>query len=210
MYPNDPTQLPPPQQNFSIDYLDQISGTSRSRPGSPSKVVMIIAGVVGLLSIILFGFLVFGGGPSATDKVQAIYLRLDTLESLVSDNRKSPRSNDLRAINSGLSLQLANTITDMEEVLSGIDIDVKKIDKSRIAKETEFKEAVQEEFDNAELNVQLDNTYTRVISYQLATLRAMMESASGLTNDKSLREFLSSADEQLAPFAEKFSAFTDS
>lgn len=210
MNPNDPTQLPPPQQDYSIEYLNQISGVSGSRAAGPSKLVMMIAAGVGLLSIILFAFLVFGGGPSAKDKAEDVYLRLQTLESLASDNRKALRSNDLRAKNSGLSLQLANTITEMEEVLSGIDIKVDKINKSRKDKEKEFKETIQKEFDDAELNVQLDGTYTRVISYQLATLRTMMKSTYELSNSKSLKEFLVTADGQIAPFDEQFSEFVDS
>lgn len=210
MYPNDPTQLPPPQQDYSIDYLNQISGVSNSRPSGPSNLVMMIAGAVGLISVILFGFLVFNGGPSASDKAEDVYLRLETLESLSSDNRKALRSNDLRAINSGLNLQLTNTITEMKEVLDGIGINVDKISASRKDKEKEFKEAIQEEFDNAELNVQLDNTYTRVISYQIARLRAIMKSTYDLSNSQSLREFLASADQELIPFDEKFSTYIDS
>lgn len=210
MYPNDSSELPQPQQEYSIDYLNQISGGYKPPSSGPSKIVLIIAGAVGVISLLIFAMLIFSSGPSAGDKAADVYLRLQTLESLTSDNKKELRNNDLRSINSGLNLQLSNVISDMEEPLSSVNVNPKTLSKTRKSEETTYKTTIQEGFDDAVLNVQLDSIYTREMSYQLATLRSMIQSTYRATNSKSLKEFLISADEQLAPFTDKLSAFSDS
>ncbi|HTK39261.1 MAG TPA: hypothetical protein VL362_00165 [Patescibacteria group bacterium] len=219
MYPDNnpqPQQVPPqqqfpqpvqPQPEYSVEYLNQLAGETASKPGGPSKIVMLIAGVVGLLALVLFAFMVFAGGPSAADKASSIYVRLQTLQSLANDNQKQLRNNDLRAINSGLSLQLTNAATALEEPLANIGVNTKKLPKSLQTKEATYKSNVQSQFDDAKLNVRLDSTYTREMTYQLESLHAMLQSAYKATSSKSLKDYLKTTDAQLAPFIDKLSSF---
>ncbi len=212
MYPDNTPQPQPPQQQqpeYSIEYLNQISGDTTPQSTGPSKIVMMIAGAVGLIAIIFFAFIIFSGGPSASDKATNVYLRLKTLQNLASQEQKTLRNNDLRAINSGLSLQLTNAISDMEAPLASLGVTPKKISKSQVATEKTYQTTLQSEFEDATLNVQLDNTYAREMSYQLETLHSMMLSTYKATNSKALKDSLNSTDKQLAPFIEKLSTFSN-
>lgn len=195
------------QPEYSIEYLNEISGANAAQTGGPSKLVMIIAGVVGLLAVILFAVMLFASGPSASDKATDVYLRIQTLESLASESQDDLRNNDLRAINSGLALQLTNSLNDLQEPLGNAGVDTGKISKNSSGAETAYASAIQSDFDDAKLNVQLDNTYAREMSYQLETLRAMMQSTYDATSSASLKEALDNTDKQLAPFREKLSNF---
>ncbi len=169
---------------------------------------MLVAGVIGLGAIILFAMMMFSGGPSAADKATNVYLRLQTLESLATDNQKALRNNDLRSLNSGLGLQFTNALSDMSDSLTALKIDTKKISKTAQADEDAYKAALQTEFDDAKLNVQLDSVYTREMTYQIATLRTMMQSVTKASSNKTLSSFVSSTDEKLAPFEDNFSGFS--
>lgn len=212
-----PAQFPQPQPQpdsqqqpeYSIEYLNQISGANAAQTGGPSKLVMIIAGVVGLLAVLLFAVMLFASGPSASDKATDVYLRIQTLESLASESQDDLRNNDLRAINSGLALQLANSLNDLQTPLGNVGVDAGKISKDSSSAENAYAASIQSDFDDAKLNVQLDNTYAREMSYQLETLRAMMQSTYDATNSASLKEALDNTDKQLAPFREKLADFTN-
>ena len=211
MYPNDSSQLPPQpgqQPDFSVDYLNQISGDYRQPTSGPSKFVMLIAAGVGLVAIIGFILMLASSGPSAQKEATDVYVRLKTIESISSSYQKKLRDNELRAMNSGLTLQLNNVISEIEAPLATINASTSKIPEEIKAAEAAYKSEITNEFEDALLNIQLDNVYAREMSFQLATLRAMMVSTYKASSSASFKESLDEIDSQLQPFVEKFSDFT--
>lgn len=209
MQPQQPNQLPdqPYHADYSVDYLNQIAGGPQQTAGGPSKLVMIIAAVVGLLAVVLFAAMILTAGPSGADRASDVYLRLETLKELSQSQQENLRDNELRAINSGLSLQLTNTLASATEPLAAVGVDTEAIDERARAQEEAYKQALIEQFEDAALNVQLDATYSREMAFQLETLRALLESAYRQSNSERLRTFLDETARDLYPFNEKFSNF---
>lgn len=211
MYPNNAPQQPPQpgqQPDLPVDYLNQISGNYTPKQSGPSTIVMLVAGGLGIIAIIFFVITLMSSGPSAQNEATDVYVRLKTLESVSGDYQKKLRDNDLRSINSGLTLQLNNAINSLEEPLAAIEVDTGAIPKTVQAAEKSYKADIENEFDDAILNVQLDNVYAREISFQLATLRAMMVSTYKASSSASFKQSLEEVDAQLQPFVEKFADFT--
>lgn len=211
MYPDNVPQPPPQpgqQPEFSVDYLNQISGDYKQPAGGPSKLVMFIAAGFGLAAIIGFVIMLTSSGPSAQTEATDVYVRLQTIESLSSSYQKKLRNNELRSVNSGLTLQLNNAINELQEPLATIGVDTSKIPEPVKAAEASYKSNITDEFEDAILNIQLDSVYAREMSFQLATLRVMMVSTYKASSSASLKESLQEVDGQLLPFVEKFSEFS--
>lgn len=209
MQPEQPNQVPdqPYQADYSVDYLNQIAGGPQQTTAGPSKLVMIIAAVVGLLAVVLFAAMILTAGPSGADRASEVYLRLETLQEISGSQQEELRDNELRAINSGLRLQLTNTLSAATTPLAAVGVDPEEIDERAIAKEEAYKQELVEQFEDAALNVQLDATYSREMAFQLETLRALLDSAYRQSNNERVREFLDQTAKDLWPFNEKFSNF---
>lgn len=214
MYPNNlpqpqqPGQQPPQQYDYSVDYLNQISGNYTPKTAGPSKLVMLITAGLGLVSIIFFIAMLASGGPSAQDEATNVYARIKTLESISSDYQKKLRNNSLRSTNSGLTLQLNNAASDLGSPLAGIGVDTGKLPKDVETAESNYKATITKEFDDAIMNVQLDATYAREMAFQMATLRSMLLSTYKASSSDALKETLDSVYKQLEPFTTELAEFS--
>lgn len=210
MQPEQQNQQPvqPYQSDYSVDYLNEISGGPQQTAGGPSKLVMIIAAVVGVLAVVLFAVMILTAGPSGADRASEVYLRLQTLSQIAEDQQDNLRDNELRATNSGLSLQLTNTLSNISDPLAAVGVQPDDIDEASEATEEAYKQDLVEQFEDAALNLQLDATYAREMSFQLETLRAMMDSTYRQTNNDSLKTYLDQTASDLYPFSEKLSNFS--
>ena len=211
MYPNNlpqPQQQPEQQPDYSVDYLNQISGAYTPKAAGPSKLVMLITAGLGLISVVFFVFMLVSSGPSAQDEATNVYARIKTLESISSEYQKKLRNNELRSLNSGLTLQLNNATSDLDSPLADIGVDTSKIAKDVTTSEANYKLKITDEFDDAILNVQLDGAYAREMAFQLATLNSMMLSAYKASSSSSFKEALDSVYKPLEPFTARFSEFS--
>lgn len=218
MYPEQPNQpgqqspqpQPPqqPQSDFSIDYLDQISAPQKKvTPPNPLVLVGVIG--VGILAIIGFAIMMFGGSGSSTlTKSTDVYLRLQTLQKIATTEQRQLRDNDLRSTNVAFSLYLSNTLRDINTPIKTIGVDATKIPKATTSKEAAYATEINKTFEEARLNVMLDRTYAREMAYQIEVLRNMMASLYKSTTSKSLKTALGTSDASLAQSAKSFEEFS--
>ena len=126
----------------------------------------------------------------------------------IDENSKNIQSTELRRANSSLSLALTNTKRDSTAPLAAAG--VKKITAppktSPILKE--FAD-VSTRLEDARLNNVFDAGYARELSYQLATIRSEIKSLSKSSKSKSLKEFLTTAENNFAPLSDQFSSFNN-
>lgn len=210
MQPNQPNQPNPQPHDYSIDYLDQISAPTK-RTVAPNPFVLVIIIGVGLLAIIGFAIMMFGGsGNSQTEKVTQIYLRTQTLQKIADTEQRQLRDNDLRSTNAAFSLYLSNLLRDMKDPMDKLKIVTEKIPKTLTAKETALTTEVNAKFEEARLNVVLDRTYAREMAYQISILRSMMASLYKATGNQSLKTILGTSDPSLAQTAKSLSDFSGS
>ncbi|NTW62316.1 hypothetical protein HGB25_02825 [Candidatus Saccharibacteria bacterium] len=192
-YPNNPQ---PPVNSF--DYLNQISQQPVKKSGLFTKKPVMIGGIMTLsilAMIILFAIIsALFGGISQENRMAA---KLVTTSSTVDSATPNIKSTQLRAINSNLKILLTNTIRDAKPILKNNNIDITKLDKTTLSKESNKK--LLSTLEDARLNAVFDRTYAREMSYQLDTTLSLMNQIYNSTGDKKLKSFLLTSYDNLSP-----------
>jgi hypothetical protein len=194
----------PEQNQYPVDYLNEIA-TQQKKPVVSNKLVIgLIAGFI-LVVIVAALALSSGGSTGPTQKMQTLSARLVTLQKTSSSAQRTIKSGNLRSINSNLTLYLTNTNRDIVEPLANNKVDVKKIDKAIETKEKG--EALTKKLEDARLNATFDRIYAREMTYQLETVAVLMKDIYDSTGSKSLKEFLIKTDADLQPIKKQLSEF---
>ncbi len=184
MQPNNPYQPAP----TGIDYLNHIAP-----PPPPtgfdkkSKIIMIIAGAIGLLSlifIVITAVNLANAGPSPL----AVAARLQKLGTLSSEYGDKLRTTALRDANSSLSTILITANRSIAEPLTAQSIDLEKQAKEIAALEPT--EEIGTMLDDAHLNGRLDDAYAREMTYQLEDTLVMMKRLEQTTRSQGMKVFL--------------------
>jgi hypothetical protein len=200
--------MDPNQPQYSIDYLNNIAPAPQ-KPGINKRLLILVAGGGVILLIILgsiFAALLNGGGSG--DKLQTLAARLQTLQTVAHDAQVNIKSNDLRTTNSSLDIYLTNANRDIATPLESRGVNPEKLDKSIVAREagTELTDALED----ARLNAVYDRTYAREMSYQLATVTALIADIDTSTNDSALKKYLETTRANLTPIEEQLANFIGS
>lgn len=214
MPPEQPRYLPPQDPQpvapaYSIDYLNEISQPIQTA-GGPSIKVMIGVIIAGVLSVILFAVMMLNTQPSTGDDALALQQRLSSLQSIAVKEHRYLRSSDLRSTNSSYQLFLTNSLTSIEEPLTNLGVNSKKVSKSMAAKESAYQSKLSDKLEDARLNAVLDRTYARDMAYELGVVRSMMKTLYAKTKSKSTKAFLETSDANLTPIAKRFAEFSAS
>lgn len=195
-----------PNSQYPIDYLNQIA--PQAKKSGPSNRILVLVVIIGAVLALIVGFIMLmssGSGP--TNASQTLAARLQTLQTVSDKSQKNIKSSALRGINSNLKIFLTSANRDIAAPLSETGIDVKALDKSIVAKEsgTELSESLE----NARLNANFDNTYAREMSFQLATLDAVMGDIYAKTKNEDLKTFLVTTNDNLQPIKKQLDEFNN-
>lgn len=203
MYPDQP----PTQQPYSIDYLNQIA-PQQEKPGLSNKLFMAIIGG-GLLLAIIVGIFIFtsGGSGGPTSKIQTLAARLEALKDVSDKAQKNIKSGTLRTTNSTLAIFLTNANRDITGPLASNSADTAAPDKTIAATVAKDTEALTKKLEDARLNAIYDRIYAREMSYQLEVIAALMKDIYSTNNSKSLKDYLTATDANLAPIAKQLTDF---
>jgi predicted outer membrane protein len=197
--------MPPQQEQYPVDYLNQIA-TQPQKPGlSNKRFFMIIAGAVGLILIAVIAMIAFSGVSGPKENMQTLAARLQTLQTVASDSQANIKSGDLRSTNSNLVIFLTNTNRDIKEPLAASGVDAEKLDEKIVAQESG--EELSADLEDARLNATFDRTYAREMSYQLDTISVLIREIYNSTNNDSFKTFLENTNANLEPLREQFSDF---
>lgn len=203
MDPNN-NQYPNTNNQYPIDYLNQIAPETK-KPGPSNRWLVLIAIIGGVVALIVGVLMLLGSSAGPTDAAQRLTARLQTLQSVSEQSQKTIKSSNLRGINSNLNIFLTNTNRDIVTPLSNIDVDAKKLSKNVVAEEKG--EKLTASLEDARLNAVYDNTYAREMSFQLATVVALMDEVYAKTNSTSMKKFLEDTIENLEPIKKQLDDF---
>lgn len=201
MPPQNPNQ---PQEQYPVDYLNQISSQPEKSGMNNKRFFMIIGGAVVLVLIAII-LMMASGGTGPKEKMQTLAARLATIQTIASDAQNNIKSGALRSTNSNLTIFLANTNRDITEPLAESGIDITKLDEEIVAQESG--EELSAALEDARLNAVFDRTYAREISYQLDTVAILMQEIYNSTNNASFKTFLENTSANLQPLRDQFSDF---
>ena len=197
--PYSPTPLP-------SDYLNQIAPQAPKKPAFSFGLKQII--IIGIALIVLVCALALIVGAVAggqKDPLQRLSARLTATETIATDAQTNLKSSKLRSLNSNLKLYLTNTNRDIAEPLLKSGVDIKKLNKSIVAKEST--KALSGRLEDARLNAVFDRTYAREMAYELGITMTLMSEIYNSTGSASLKTFLKSAYDSLKPTQESFANF---
>lgn len=185
------------------DYLDQIAPNTPQHNGLFDKRPIIFAGIAAVvLLIIILLISTLSGGTKPTEQLAA---RLTITAETVDTATGNIKGSKLRALNSNLKIYLTNTIRDIEPILKKNDVNINKLDKKVLAKESNAN--MLSRLEDARLNAIYDRTYAREMSYQLDITLSLMRQIYNSTSSSSLKTFLDSAFTNLEPIQQQFSDY---
>ena len=193
-----------------LDYLNEISPTSQKKaPLFALNLRTVIFGGI-LLVILIIIFTVISGSISGSQKEpwQRLSVKITNTEAVVNSSSSNIKNSQLRSINSDLKLYLANTKRDLAAPLAAQGIKVADIPASVTAKESS--KAMTERLEDGRLNAKYDSTYAREMSYQTATLLALINQLYKSSALPATKTYLKSAYENLEPTHKALSTFSAS
>ena len=199
----------PNQEEYSIDYLNQIS-TAPKKSGLDKKFLFLIGGGLGLAILLVIGLVIYSSistGGASPAKLQTLFVRLETLGEVSKNAQKNIKNNPLRVANANLTIFLTNANRDIVAPLTDAGVDTKKIDKTVTAKYSS--EKLDKSLEDARLNALYDRTYAREINYELETLEALMKEIYSSTKNVELKEFLNSTDDNFSTIRTQLSTYSD-
>ena len=203
---NQPTDQSQPH-TYSIDYLDQIAPKGPQSSG-PKKIVLILAGGVLLLLIILVMTMVLSSGPKSSGQTAIdLQARLETLKTVAKEHQPKLRDNVLRNYNSALTLQLTNASTDLKTALEAEGVKVDKVSDKQKAEQLELLDELKLEFEEAELNIQLDRIYAREMTYQLDVIGSMITAIANKPSNELIKDFIKNNASNLKAIAKNLNTF---
>ena len=193
-------------QNYGADYLNQISASGQ--PNAPSPLVMIAAIGGGIVALIIFGFMIFGGGPSTVDKWTALYQRVASLESVAKKQSSHLKDSEIRDINSRLAIFLPSAQNEIQQIAEKIGVVTSKIPEKYKSEEASYLSKLEAKLEDARITVVLDRTYAREMAYEIGVLISLMRQAYSVSGS-STKEVLESINLNLADYAKEFNEFED-
>lgn len=202
MNPDQPPQIPP----LSTDYLDQIAPQPKRR-FSLDKKQWIILGGIGAVVVVLILAIIIGSMSSSTKPTETLAARLESTATVVDDAAGKIKSSSLRALNSNLKIFLTNTIRDIKTPLQKDGVDINKLDKDVVKKESSDKMLAT--LEDARLNARYDRIYAVEMAYRLDTIVTLMQQIYKNTNNQALKTFLDSAYNNLEPTQKQFANFDE-
>ena len=190
----------------SIDYLNQIAPQGKSSL-FPSKLVIFGLGAALLVALLIIIVGSTNSKPNLTVQTTGLYARLQTLQTITSSEQNYLKDTQLRASNSSLTLLLSNSTRDIGNYLTAAD---KKFKMPQGIQQSEkaYLDNLTTKFNDARLNVDLDSTYAREMSYQLSVVHTIMSSIYRLEPSKSLSDILVTANDNLEPLRQTFADFS--
>ncbi len=198
----------PNQEEYSIDYLNQIA-VQPKKPGLDKKFLILIGGGLLLaIALVIILISISGSGGASPSKLQAIFIRFSTLDTVARDAKKNIKSSTLRVTNANLMIFLTDANRDIVAPFTTAGITKDKIDPTIKAKYSG--EKLKQTLEDARLNATFDRTYAREMSYELTTLQALMKEVYTATGSKSMKDFLVTTEDNLSTIRDQLAQFNDS
>lgn len=186
--------MQPNEQKLGIDYLESIA------PKEQKKVLPVdlkfILPVAGVLIAVVIG-IAFIGSVLEAERVrirqldQRLVVKTRNLQTVVTQQRVHVTSGDLRTVNENMNVQLSMINAGLRDFLP------QHADESIIMEELSHMQDLTNTFREARLLATFDRVYPQQMSFELATIMALMSQVHQHTNNAALADFLEDAYETL-------------
>jgi hypothetical protein len=190
-----------------LDYLNQIA------PEAPKKTVFalnfrtVIMGAIGVIILIIIIATVSGAITNGQKEPwQRFSARLNATTTVVDSATGNIKSSQLRSVNSDLKLYLTNTKRDLSKAMAALDVNTEKLPAKIVAEENGT--GITERLEDGRLNAKFDSTYSREMTYQLATILSLLQQLYSSNVGPQTKELLKTAYDNLLPTYNTVSEFS--
>jgi hypothetical protein len=172
--------------------------------------MLVLLGGLGLAVILLLVLVITNFNNQKTPKslTETIYLRITNLQTTAKKYHPQLKSSALRATNASLNTQLTNINRDISAQFSALDIKKDKIDKKLKATETDRIDQANKSLETARLNVRLDRTYAKEMTFQVNMLVTLIQQTAKKAK-KDYKTTLELAAKDFQTIANQFAAYSD-
>lgn len=192
-----------------LDYLNQIAPPTQNKPVFQLNFRTVLLGAVGVVILIIIIATVSGMLTSSSKEPwQRFSARLDATTVVVDGASSNIKNSQLRSINSDLKLYLTNTKRDIAKPLSALSINPGKLPAKIVAEEKGT--GITQRLEDGRLNAKFDSTYAREMTYQLATMLALLQKLYATNIGPETKAMLKAAYDNLLPTYNSVSAFSTS
>lgn len=147
-----------------------------------TKFIIIIIAVIGVLSL---GFIWLASQSNAGPTVSDTVLTIARLQTVTEAQKKRLRTSNVVDTNSSLDTILTSSLTKGTPIAESEGVDVKKA-----LREPSFEVELNKKLEDAYLNAQLDEAYTREMKYHLELLSTDLKTLLATAKKSDVKEFL--------------------
>lgn len=192
------------------DYLDKIAPKTVKRPVFEFNLkTIILLAIAAVFVIIVIAVIANSISSGKTAPWQKLSVRLTNTEEIVKNSGKAIKNSQLRSLNSGLNIYLANTQRDLKDPFATMKINPKKLPTSLATNEAATHEEMLTRLETGRLNAKYDSTYAREMSYQLSTILSLYQELYSQAGPQT-KQTLETAYENLQPIQKAVADFTAS
>ena len=192
-----------------LDYLNQIA------PQAPKKQLftlniktVLLAGIALIILMVIVVNIANAVGSKAKEPWQRLPARLNATAEIVDSSTSKIKNSQLRSINSDLKLTITNIQRDLSAPLTAREISPTKLPVRITASESN--DAMLSRLEDGRLNAKYDSTYTREMTYQLATILTLLQQLYPTTKNPDTQALLSTAYDSFKQAHETLSGFSAS
>lgn len=192
-----------------LDYLNEIAPQTQKKPLFALNMRTILAGALVLIILVIIIANVGSAiANSRKDPWARFAARLSATAVIVDSSSRQIKNSQLRSINSDVKLYITNTQRDLEVPLTKMSISSAKLPENIIAQESSADMA--QRLENGRLNAKFDSTYAREMTYQLATILALLQELYAISAQEETKAFVETAYNNLEPAYKAVSEFSAS
>ena len=185
-----------------LGYVSQNNKTSFS---ISKRMLVIASGLIAAIVIAVL-LLVLSSGKSTDTQVQHLVVRMNNLQTLLSDQKvtRNIKSEELSNIVTSFSLTVTSDSRSLITALAS-DYPTKINDSVAVA---EADTATAKTIEDAYLENKLDSVYADVLSKKIASIRALVAEIYGLSNNVELKKTLVDIDNHMHTTSDQLDALT--
>lgn len=168
------------------------------RSGPSQKTIMYIGVGIGIFVMLVFGLWLLARPGADTSIMQRLVGRLDLLQQITQDATKHAKSDDMRKLNSELSLHIAGDLPAMENLAKSRGIKLEK----KLITDPETEEILAD-LKAAAVNDNYDDVYERIVTVKLDETLEYLADARAAINRRSAREEIDGVHDHLSAIRER-------
>lgn len=199
----------PQNSQTPLDYLNGIAPQApKKRAFQFNLRTIALLGIIAIVIIIVISSIsgaISGGKKEPWERLSA---RLATLAVITEESGDKIKNSQLRSLNSDLKLYVTNTQRDIAAPLGRANVDPLKLSANVIAAENS--EAINARLEDGRLNAKYDSTYSREMTYLLATNLTLLQQLYASSGNPETLTFLKTAYDNLQPIYTAVSEFSAS